>query len=325
MALMRELKGLSLTKPLSALIADIVEKSEYGPRLKAMKDPTSDSRLENLKELESLGRASEYLGGGRIEDLRLFLDKIALTAGNELPVEEQHDKSEKKERPDVVSLMTLHLAKGLEFPVVFLTGLEEGLLPHGRSIDEGNVDEERRLCYVGITRAMKKLFVSRAMTRGMFYGSGGSGLRPQSRFVSDIPDDCFTPSSREFLDKYSGTPGNGSISRTGVERAVFFDADEDVSLPEIDNIKGLKKARTPLKGLLTTADSLMSSGGPLAALRDLGPGCRVQHPSFGSGIVEGLDGDLEGDEKNVKVSIKFDKFDDCKKLVFKYARLTLAS
>jgi DNA helicase-2/ATP-dependent DNA helicase PcrA len=158
--LMGELKQASQTMKLGAFLGFIVEKTEYGPRLAAMKDPTAQSRIENLQELESLGRTMEKPETSTEEMMKDFLDRISLTSSADVPAGEAgtHDPNQKT---DTVSLMTLHLAKGLEFPVVFLAGMEEGLLPHYRSLDDAvGLEEERRLCYVGITRAMKVLYLS---------------------------------------------------------------------------------------------------------------------------------------------------------------------
>ncbi len=129
------------------------------------------SRIENIKELRSV--ASEFV------DLEEFLDNVALI--------ESSDKPQRKNRPeqDFVSLMTIHSAKGLEFPVVFLVGMEEGLFPHSQSLGElAELEEERRLCYVAVTRAMEKLYFSNAGLR-MYFGNIQSN--PPSRFLSEIP------------------------------------------------------------------------------------------------------------------------------------------
>lgn len=196
-----EQKINSLT--LSAFIDAVINETTYGPKLKALGDEESLSRLENLQELKAIGASMEIQGDNR-EILADFLDRVSLSSSQELPVEERKD-AVKREPNNFVSLMTLHLAKGLEFPVVFLVGLEEGLLPHARSIDEGSVDEERRLCYVGITRAMKQLFISRAKVRGMFsaggsFGSGGGSgsYRDVSRFAKDMPEANLKHTNEKF-------------------------------------------------------------------------------------------------------------------------------
>jgi DNA helicase II / ATP-dependent DNA helicase PcrA len=185
----------SHTHYLSALISMVVKDSDYGPRLEVLKDVTAESRLENLRELEAIGRSMEMESESHLDTMKHFLDRVSLTASDEKPQEAVGPSRDAAHRPDAVSLMTLHLAKGLEFPVVFLTGMEEGLLPHYRSIfNEAEVEEERRLCYVGITRAMQQLFITRALSRG-FFSSGGDGFaasstyREASRFLYDIPEE----------------------------------------------------------------------------------------------------------------------------------------
>jgi DNA helicase II / ATP-dependent DNA helicase PcrA len=134
-----------------------------------------------------------------------LLDRAALTAGDESVSDGGAASRPRGLIPGTVSLMTLHLAKGLEFPVVFLTGLEEGLLPHYRSVEDGTVEEERRLCYVGITRAMRKLHLTRAMKRGMFSAGQSFGLsmfREPSRFLMDMPGSFLREESgRGFQDE----------------------------------------------------------------------------------------------------------------------------
>lgn len=138
-------------------------------------------RWENVKELRSV--ASNFSQREPLLSLMDFLENVALVEAEYLPEFKLPDKAKK----DAVTLMTMHGAKGLEFPVVFLVGLEEGLFPHSNSLfDEQELEEERRLCYVGITRAMKKLYLTYARNRLYF----GSRLpRPVSRFVADIPAD----------------------------------------------------------------------------------------------------------------------------------------
>ena len=132
-------------------------------------------RLENIKELRSV--ATQF------SDLHLFLENVALVEQDYFPDKKVQISNGQK---DAVTLMTLHAAKGLEFPVVFMVGMEEGLFPHSRSLlDPSQIEEERRLCYVGITRAKEKLFLSYA-SRRLFFGSRTSNA--VSRFIVDIPE-----------------------------------------------------------------------------------------------------------------------------------------
>jgi DNA helicase-2/ATP-dependent DNA helicase PcrA len=135
--------------------------------------PQGDARLDNL--LEVRGLAEEYDPVDPAEGLDTFLAEVALTS----------DVDRYEEKEEGVTLITLHMVKGLEFPIVFLVGLEEGVLPHQRSLDEAKgIDEERRLCYVGITRARDRLYLTCAFRRHL-YGRAAAGI--PSRFLGDIP------------------------------------------------------------------------------------------------------------------------------------------
>lgn len=156
------------------LIEEITVKSGYLDELKNSGDPQDESRIENINEFLSVAEdfAKENPDQKSLED---FLAHVALVA--------DIDDADLKE--DSVTLMTLHSAKGLEFPIVFLVGLEEGVFPHARTLmNDEEIEEERRLCYVGITRAERRLFVSNARTRMLF---GRTEYHPVSRFLKEIP------------------------------------------------------------------------------------------------------------------------------------------
>jgi len=249
--------------PLSKLIDKVIQDSGYGPKLKAVGDDDSNSRLENLAELKAIGASMER-DEDKKEILSDFLDRVSLSSSQELPVEETKDKA-KREPSQFVSLMTLHLAKGLEFPVVFLVGLEEGLLPHSRSIDDGNVEEERRLCYVGITRAMKFLYITRAKSRGMFSSGGsfgaGGGYREVSRFAREMPDQRLAHRSEKFGSFSAWSDSSIEIDDEFLEED--RDNKEEQSEPQdteffIRRKKGSAKEKSikGKSGWLKTADSL---------------------------------------------------------------------
>jgi DNA helicase II / ATP-dependent DNA helicase PcrA len=162
--------------PVGDLADAVLERTGYVAELQASSDLQDAGRIENLTELVSVAR--EFDAHSPDGSLAEFLEQVALVAdADEIPAGEQHG--------GLVTLMTLHTAKGLEFPVVFLTGLEENVFPHERSMgDERELAEERRLAYVGITRAMRRLYVTRAATRTWF---GRPGYHAQSRFLTDIP------------------------------------------------------------------------------------------------------------------------------------------
>jgi len=160
-------------------LARVLDRSGYLAALEREGGPESESRLENLRELlragEDFGRANAGISDEERSEIELFLDQVALVADVDF-----YDR-----RDECVSLMTVHTAKGLEFPVVFVAGLEEGIFPHAGALrDERGIEEERRLCYVAMTRAQDRLFLSWARERHRF---GSRSYGTPSRFLSEIP------------------------------------------------------------------------------------------------------------------------------------------
>lgn len=167
--LIKRSESLSLTE----LIDEVLEHSGMKKELESSKALEDEIRLENLMEVKSITASfEERTGSANLGD---FLEEVSLIA----------DISNHTEDGDVVTLMTLHSAKGLEFPVVFLVGMEEGLFPHNMSLMENNLEEERRLCYVGITRAKERLYLTNAKRR-MLYGKENMNI--PSRFISEIDE-----------------------------------------------------------------------------------------------------------------------------------------
>ena len=160
--------------------AAVLEQSGLLDELKNSGDPQDEVRVENLEELVAVAEEYEESEVDEGEEISLagFLEDVALVAdSDEIPEGEDHG--------GVVTLMTLHTAKGLEFPTVFLTGMEEGVFPHSRSLGEKKeLEEERRLAYVGLTRAQRQLYVSRAEYRSAW---GAPNYNPASRFLDEIP------------------------------------------------------------------------------------------------------------------------------------------
>lgn len=160
--------------PLTQLVRTILTDTGYLAELETEKTVESQTRLENLQEFLSV--TSEFDRHGEEKTLEAFLAQISLVT----------DLDNLAENEDRVVLMTLHTAKGLEFPVVFLCGMEEGVFPHSRALlDEGELEEERRLCYVGMTRAQEKLYLTRAWQRTLY---GNTVHNPPSRFLAEIPE-----------------------------------------------------------------------------------------------------------------------------------------
>ncbi|MDH5363583.1 MAG: UvrD-helicase domain-containing protein [Dehalococcoidia bacterium] len=174
-ALIDELMAKSHELNLAELLDEILEHTGYREYL--LENEDGEDRWENIMELRSV--AQEYDGLATEEALATFLEKVSLVA----------DIDELDEKADAVTLITLHQAKGLEFPMVFIVGMEEGILPHRRSFDDPEeMEEERRLCYVGMTRAKKQLYLLRSYRRSLFGGS----VNPPSRFLQDIPSHLVT-------------------------------------------------------------------------------------------------------------------------------------
>ncbi|MEA2275073.1 MAG: ATP-dependent helicase UvrD/PcrA [Solirubrobacteraceae bacterium] len=160
--------------PVGDLLEAILNETGYVEALEAERTFEAQGRIENLQELVEVAR--EFDAGAEEDTLDLFLQQVALVA----------DADSRRDDEGLVTLMTLHNAKGLEYPIVFIIGCEEGVFPHSRSLDEGSLEEERRLAYVGITRAMRDLYLTYARRRAVF-GAQSYGLA--SRFLSEIPPD----------------------------------------------------------------------------------------------------------------------------------------
>jgi DNA helicase II / ATP-dependent DNA helicase PcrA len=175
-AMLEELIAKAEGMPPSALAEEVLVATGYRAELEASEDPQDESRLENLNELISV--ASEFEEANPEGTLVEFLEQVSLVAdADQIP---DADGGQ-----GVVTLMTLHTAKGLEFPVVFLTAMEDGVFPHIRSLGEPKeLEEERRLAYVGITRAQKRLYLTRAAVRSSW---GAPSFNPASRFVNEVP------------------------------------------------------------------------------------------------------------------------------------------
>jgi len=196
------------TKP-SVIIEAVLEQSGLLTELEASTDPQDEVRVENLKELVSASmeyeeRPFEELGEDEEISLSGFLEKVSLVAdADEIPDGEDHG--------GVVTLMTLHTAKGLEFPTVFLTGMEDGIFPHARTLDDPKeIEEERRLAYVGLTRAEKRLYISRAEYRLTF---GTPKYNPGSRFLDEIPSELIEWKSDS---RSKSSSGSSAIRRSRV-------------------------------------------------------------------------------------------------------------
>jgi DNA helicase-2/ATP-dependent DNA helicase PcrA len=191
--------------PVGDLLEAVLHESGYLEALEAERTIEAQGRMENLAELVEVAREFDASADPiATEDgaLEAFLQQVSLVA----------DADTRRDDEGLVTLMTLHNAKGLEYPVVFIIGCEEGVFPHSRALDEGGLEEERRLMYVGITRAMRDLYLTYARRRNVF-GAQHYGLR--SRFLDEIPSDLTDGADEPVLR--AGAPRLSSWASTRAE------------------------------------------------------------------------------------------------------------
>ncbi|HJX03217.1 MAG TPA: 3'-5' exonuclease, partial [Dehalococcoidia bacterium] len=279
--LLQELQVDSQKLGLSKLVSAIVEKTGYHEYIRH--EEGGEERWENVLELRAA--AGEYDGLEPADALTTFLEQVSLIS----------DVDELGEKVETTVLTTLHQAKGLEFPVVFITGMEEGLLPHRRSMEDSNeLEEERRLCYVGVTRAKKRVYLLYADRRNLY----GSSTGEASRFISDIPGNLvekqyFGDSSYEEEGYTSVTDLLARAARTSQRAAVPTKKLSDL-------VRG--KPQPPPKPSITVS-----------------VGERVRHKIFGEGIVIGQSGSSD----DPQVTVNFDTA-GVKRLLMSYANLEKA-
>ncbi|THE10483.1 DNA helicase PcrA [Bacillus timonensis] len=193
------------------LVENVLEKTGYLEALKTEKTLESQSRIENIEEFLSVTQNFEKANDDK--SLVAFLTDLALVADIDKLEEDENDKN------NAVVLMTLHSAKGLEFPVVFLMGLEEGVFPHSRSLmEEAEMEEERRLAYVGITRAEEELYISNAQMRTLY---GRTSMNPVSRFIAEIPEDLLEDLGAQRKQQMRTPFSSSSSPSRQPERRVF--------------------------------------------------------------------------------------------------------
>jgi len=313
---------------LPELIKFLNDRSGYIKSLEEEATPESFSRIENLKELANAAQDAQERG----ETLHEFLDHAALVS--------DADQYSAEAR---VTLMTLHAAKGLEFPLVFLAGMEEGLFPHSRTLmDPTGLEEERRLCYVGMTRAMDTLVMTRARYRRR-YGNDMPEASIASRFLEEVPgrlvEDLGSPPQQP---RFSGSaystpyPQRGGARKPGAEDGERHYSYEDEDQSGSGHGSGRVPDRQPARqqtpgGSLDNIASFFAGRGGAAANKFARPklevvpppgktglqkGSRVRHPKYGEGMVF----QREGDGDDAKITVQFTKH-GVKKLVEKFAQL----
>ncbi|MDA0271414.1 MAG: UvrD-helicase domain-containing protein [Chloroflexi bacterium] len=204
----------------STLLDRVLEEIGYREHLKKTEGEHAEVRWENVQELRAV--ANEYQEVEEDSTLASFLEEVALVSDVDDPSADQ---------PDSVTLITLHAAKGLEYPVVFLAGMEEGILPHVRSLDDPKqMEEERRVCYVGMTRARERLYLTRAKRRTTY---GQLRSNPASRFLSDIPDaDIVAPlGAAPRGDSWDASQPGGGLRAAAAARRIEVDTETPVFSP----------------------------------------------------------------------------------------------
>jgi ATP-dependent DNA helicase UvrD/PcrA len=223
-ALMTELRAVATgagNGP-AAVLEAVIDRTGYLRELEASDDPQDESRVDNVRELVSVAREYEQTRGDAGATLEDFLEQVALVAdADAIPDADGHG--------GVVTLMTLHTAKGLEFPVVFLTGMEDGVFPHLRTLgDPQELEEERRLAYVGITRAQRRLFVSRAVTRSAW---GQPAYNPASRFLDELPEELI---DWERSEPRRQPPAQARVAATALARGTLRGGAGNRPIPVLD-------------------------------------------------------------------------------------------
>jgi DNA helicase-2/ATP-dependent DNA helicase PcrA len=298
----------------------LIDRTGYIKQLEDEDTPEAYSRIENLRELVNAAMDSRDRG----ETLDEFLDHAALVSDAD-----QYDEHAQ------ITLMTLHAAKGLEFPLVVLAGMEEGLFPHSRTMLEPDaIEEERRLCYVGMTRAMDTLILSRAVYRRR-YGTDMPEASVPSRFLDEVPPQLVEEMGGSR--RSTGRVGTGALARpagrspAAAESTHYSYEDEDQSAAW-NPARVKPKPATPL-GNYNSIDNIaeffasrgkkfnvpkMASEEPKGR-RGFRPGQKVKHPKYGEGTVY----QREGDGEDAKITVQFPRF-GLKKLVERYAQLEKA-
>ena len=298
-----ELRSKAKELKISELIKLTLKKTGYTKALEDEKTIEAENRLENLEEFLTV--AIEFEEQFAENSLSEFLEGITLSS----------DLDDMEETEDSITLMTLHSAKGLEFPVVFLVGMEEGIFPGHQSIGEPKeLEEERRLCYVGITRAKDHLFLTCSKKRTIF---GSTSCNPVSRFLKEIPKELLDGYEEAFeMSSFDNDFGDSDFPLTYGKNTV-----KTSKLSEESDIKSSTSNNSEFK--FRTAESFLSSlitkkSNANVDLSKFKVGQRVMHKKFGEGTIKVI----EPEGEDLKLDISFDKVGN-KRLMAKYAGLEI--
>lgn len=289
--LMEALREFATTATPAEVLDAALDRSGYLAELRASDDPQDASRVENLAELHAV--AAEFAEAEPEGTLGDFLERVALVADSDQIPDAEDGGGQ-------ITLMTVHTAKGLEFPVVFVTGMEDGTFPHSRSLtDENELAEERRLAYVALTRARERLYVTRAAVRTAW---GSPQQLPASRFLSDIPDEVMDwrriASAMGTMRESGGWGGSGGGWSSGGHGRGGFRGGSGASSGSATTTRAASRGsssrgssrgggRSSSAGERTPS---FGSGTPRADVPNLSVGDRVTHDSYGLGTVVALEG-----------------------------------
>jgi len=280
------------------LITALLSFTGYEAELVKEKTTENESRIENIKEF--IGVASSFDEENADNSLGDFLDSIALIS----------DIDNLEEGESAVTLMTMHNAKGLEYPVVFMVGMEEGLFPSRRSMDEDNVEEERRLCYVGITRAEKELTLTMAKQRTMY---GSTTYTIPSRFISELPDDVLNEQAIEMKEKaYNRATSTYHDNEYGATQKYIKSGGINTMFGGMGNsIESTTRKKTSMgidvQSFLKNINGItnkISIENESEDVPELKIGMSVRHKKFGVGVILSLD---NSDGTNI-AEIEFERF-----------------
>lgn len=278
----------------TALVGEVLDRTGYMRELQAENTVEAETRMENIKEFLSVTK--EFDKHSEEKSLEEFLAGISLVSD----IDTYEDKS------DAVVLMTMHSAKGLEFPVVFVVGMEEGVFPHSRSLQgSSDLEEERRLCYVAITRAMEKLYLTCAWERNMY---GNTMFNPRSRFLEEIPAELLSGGGEDAGPQQEyDRPGAGRGYRTGGNAGGYGRV---VPFPASRSAEAAKTALS--QQLPANSGAGTPPSGAAGGLFRLGD--KVMHAKWGEGVVVSV----KGQGEDAELSIAFPD-QGIKNLIVKYA------
>jgi len=303
------------------ILSVVLDRSGYLAELRASEDPQDQTRVENLAELHAV--ASEFEQSDPEGDLADFLERVSLVAdSDQIPSDDGGDDETGEPKPDqgVITLMTLHTAKGLEFPVVFLTGMEDGTFPHMRSLaDTDQLAEERRLAYVGLTRARQRLYISRAAVRTAW---GVPNEFPPSRFLDDLPEDLIDWRRRESSNDRLRGPGGFLGGRSGYASGGGYGdrgGSGSGSTQSWKKSSAASRAGEPARTAPGSGGATFGSATPRpdAAIPTLTVGDKVTHDAYGLGTVVAV----EGGGPNAVAKVDFGS-EGTKRLLLRYSPVT---